>query len=119
MFTVRNTVLVALMQVGVIVAGVLAAGVSHKWWTTFGARVLPPVTIWLMNYGVITLILPLVWSILVLRLRQRPGVSEDVKNLAFFSGILLLIALCGLIGYAVLEPWFAAGRALPKTPADD
>ena len=104
MSTVRNIVLVALMQVGVIVGGVLGAGVSHKWWTSFGIA-LPPSTLLLMNYGVIALVMPLIWGVCTLRLRQTPEVPEEIKALVFFSGILLLAFLCLIVGYAVLEPW--------------
>ncbi len=106
MFTIRNAVLVALMQIGVIVAGVLAAAVDNKWWTSMGALALPPPTSILMNYGVAALAMPAVWIIIVLLLRGRPNVSDDVKAFAFFSGTILLLTLGVFVGYAVLTPWF-------------
>jgi len=60
-FTTRNTVILALVQVGVIVLGVLAAGAAHKWYTTFNMR-LPSSTILVAEYGFLALVLPLAWS---------------------------------------------------------
>ena len=34
-FTTRNLVILALVQIGVVTAGVLAAGASAKWYDTF------------------------------------------------------------------------------------
>jgi len=105
MFTVRNAVLIALMQIGVIVTGVLAAGVCNKWWTSTGAIGLPLPTLFLINYGVVALSIPMLWIVAVLQLRRRPEVSDDAKDLAFLSGIILLLVFCIFVGYAVLSPW--------------
>jgi hypothetical protein len=106
MYATKNIVMIALMQVGVIVAGVLGAGTSWKWLTSFNPLPAPAGMVLLMNYGASALILPLVWAILVLRLRGRATISEDMKNLACFSGVLLLLALGIGMGYIILSPWF-------------
>lgn len=112
MFTIRNAVLIALMQIGVIVAGVLAAGVCNKWWASMGGGGLPLPMLILMNYGVIALAIPVVWIVLVLQLRNRSEASEDVKDFAFLSGIILLVAFCIFVGYAVLTPWLQVDRGM-------
>jgi hypothetical protein len=105
-FTRRNMAIVGLFQVGVIVAGVLAAGVTHKWFTTFNAR-LPSSTILLAEYGFLALVLPVVWiavALLALRREDDPD-SESVRWLAFLSGIVVLLLLLLGIVYAVVSPW--------------
>ena len=107
MFTVRNAVRVAIMQVGVIVAGVLGAGVSGKWWTAMFAPTPLPVSIaTMMSYGPMALAIPLIWILAVLGLRNRANVSDDAKNAAFWSGVIILGMLSLVVGYAVLSPWF-------------
>jgi hypothetical protein len=104
-FTVRNTVLVALAQVGVIVAGVLGAGACHKWFTTFNLRP-PPVTTLLADYGYVALLLPLAWVGAALWLPRRSDEPEDARRLALFCGILLLLLLLLAVGYAAVSPFF-------------
>lgn len=104
MFSVRNAVLVAIMQVGVIVAGILAAGLVFKAWTSMNAP-LPLPAAMLVNYGVLGFAIPLTWSIVALFLRGRSEVSDDLKNLAFWLGVLVLLALGFFVVYADLSPW--------------
>jgi hypothetical protein len=102
-FTKRNTAILALVQGGVLVAGVLAACVDHKWYTV--ANVRPPTpTALLAEYGFLALVLPLVWVTIALRVQQR-NEDADSKALVFGSGILLLLLLLLGIGYAVVLPF--------------
>lgn len=105
MFTIRNAALVAIMQVGVIVAGVLGAGLCHKAWSSSGMPMPLPVEL-LVNYGVFGFSIPLGWAACALSLRSRPEISDDVKNLVFWLGVLLLIALVISVLYADVTPWF-------------
>ena len=102
-FTIRNAVLIALVQVAIIVTRVLAAGISHKWWATPGIQ-LPQTTLFLINYGVVLLSAPVVWIALALRLRIS-HLPDSVKSIAFLSGFLLILILLVLIGHAVITPW--------------
>ena len=95
---------VAVMQVGVIVAGVLAAGLCHKGFASQGLAV-PVLAAMLYRYGVIGLFIPLAWGAGALALQIRAGVSEDVKTLIFWSGVLLLIGLSVFVLYADVTPW--------------
>jgi hypothetical protein len=104
MSLIRNTVVVAVMQVGVIVAGVLAAGLCHKGFASQGVAVPVPAAM-LYSYGVVGLFIPLAWGAGALALLIRPGVSEEVRTLIFWSGVLLLIALSVFIIYADVTPW--------------
>ena len=114
MFSIKNVVTVALMQVGVIVAGVLGAGASWKWLKSFSVLPIPMPMAMLMNYGVAGLVIPLIWITLVLQVRHRSDISEDMKSVAFISGIILLIGLVIGIGYAVLSPWFTVDWHRPQ-----
>lgn len=105
MFKDRNTLLVALLQVGVIIAGTLGAGVSRRLLAALGVSILPLSNTLLMNYGLAALGIPLVWGILALALRQRPHISENLKALVLFSGILILLLLVAMIAQVILAPW--------------
>ena len=106
MFTIQNAVIVALLQAGVIVVGVLATGVTLKFWgESLPGEQVPIFAALLADYGFLALSIPLVWITLVMRLRRRTDISEDAKALAFWSGVVLLIALIVLIGYGTVRPW--------------
>jgi hypothetical protein len=103
MFSVKNAVYVAIMQVGVIVVGVLAAGLCSKARNAMGV---PFQTAYLLlDHTIIFLATPLAWITGVLWIRSRANASDDVKNLAFWSGIILLVALSIFVLYADVTPW--------------
>ena len=104
MSSIRNTVVVALMQVGVIVAAVLAAGLCHRVWTTREWAVPMPVAL-LYNHGVAGLLIPLAWVTGAAVLQTRSSVSEDARVLMFWLGVLVLIALIVFAVYADISPW--------------
>src|SRR5580698_1955552 len=99
MYSFRNTVIVAVMQIGVIVAGVLAAGLWHKTWS--GANLAMPFpAAMLYSYGIAGFSIPLAWSILTLILIPRPEISDEAKDLMFWSGVLVLVSLVVFVLYA-------------------
>ena len=104
MFSIKNAVYVAITQVGVIVIGVLAAGLCHKAQADMGVQ-FPAAYMLLLNHPVVFLMIPLVWITTVLSIRSLPEASEDVKNLAFWSGVLLLILLLIFVVRANVIPW--------------
>jgi uncharacterized membrane protein len=95
---------VAILQVGVIVVGVLAAGICHRVWTSRDWP-LPPLVALFYNYGIAGLLVPLAWIVGAAVLHTRAGVSEDVRALMFWLGVLVLIALAVLATYADVSPW--------------
>ncbi len=105
MFDIRNATLVAIMQVGVIVAGVLASGLWHKFSIDSGMPMPFPAAL-LFNYGLVGFAIPLTWITLALLLRNSPVVSDDIKELAFWFGVLVLIALAIFVIYADVSPCF-------------
>jgi hypothetical protein len=104
MASIRNTVIVAIMQVGVIVAAVLAAGICHRVWTTSNVPV-PPLIALLYDHGIGWLMIPMVWITGAAILHSRPGASDDVRTLMFWLGVLVLIALTVFALYADVSPW--------------
>jgi hypothetical protein len=106
-FTVRNAVIVALTQVGIIVIGVLAAGACHKWHTTFGVKS-PIATEVVAEYGFLALGLPVVWVAAALLALRRSEEREEPEwaAFAFFSGLLALVLLLVGVGYASFGPLF-------------
>ncbi|MBI2929707.1 MAG: hypothetical protein HYY24_28955 [Verrucomicrobia bacterium] len=100
MFTTRNAVVVALMQISVIVSGVLGAGVLLR----ILERV-PASTRFLVDYGVALLAIPLIWISAAVVVRSRSAISESTKSVAFWLGLALLLALMLFVANALIGPW--------------
>ena len=103
MVTIRNTVVVAIMQVGVIVAGVLAAGICHRM-SVSNNTAMPFLALALYSYGVVGLLIPLAWVTGAVVLQLRANFSDSITVLMFWLGILLLIALTVFVFYADVPP---------------
>jgi hypothetical protein len=104
MFTIRNTVMLAIMQIGVIVAGVLGAGLCHKAWISMGVVMPQPVAL-LYQFGIAGFLIPLAWSAFALILFHCPKMPDETKDSLFAFGILVLIALAVFVLYADVTPW--------------
>jgi hypothetical protein len=105
-FTTRNTVILALVQVGVIVFGVLTAGAAVKWYTTLIFLRPPTATICLAEYGALALVLPVGWLTAALRMKRRGADTDSAQWIIFSSGILLLLVLLLGVVYAAVGPLF-------------
>ena len=117
MFNVRNAVLVALMQVGVIVFGVCGAGASRRAWTAMEDKLQIPDSISnVIHYGPLAMVIPLGWALFALWLRERPDVSDDAKSLAFYSGIMVVVLLALIMGVADIKPWLGIDWGVSHTP---
>jgi hypothetical protein len=103
MFTVRNTVIVAVMQVGVIVAGVLASGLIRRF---FGDMPMPWMTILFYDYGVFLFLIPLTWAMCALLAHRREDISDDTKDVWFALGIVVLLTLVESVFAADVIPFF-------------
>jgi hypothetical protein len=106
-FTARNTAILALTQVGVIVAGVLGAGATQKLFAQFNAR-----TGWwtdfVASWGFLALALPIVWAALALWLLLRGEDHEAARFVTFWSGVLVVALLLLVIVRSSAGPllWF-------------
>jgi hypothetical protein len=103
-FSVKNAVLLALMQVGVIVAGVLAAATTSKLRSMWDITP-PDGTEAFASYGVFLFLVPLAWITLALRLRGATDISDRAKAATFLSGIGLLVLLLVYIWSSVVQPF--------------
>ena len=95
--------MVAIMQVGVIVAGVLAAGVCHRM-SASSNTAMPFLALALYGYGIVGLLIPLAWVTGAVVLQLRANISDSVKVLMFWLGILLLISLAIFVFCADVPP---------------
>src|SRR5262245_24635345 len=106
-FSTRNTVILALIQIGVVTAGVLGAGVVFKWYLEFSRLdTLPLSTRLLADDGWLLLTVPLIWSVYALRTLCREKAGELARGVAAISGVLLLVALIVFCRNAVLGELF-------------
>ncbi len=103
LFTISNAVMVALLQLGVVLFGIMAAGLGGKV-AQEGGLAVPAATAFIIRYGLTLLGLPLFWIFMALRLRRNPQVSDSKKGLAFLSGFLLLAGLLIFIFCAAVRP---------------
>jgi hypothetical protein len=118
MASIRNTVIVALMQVGVIMAGILAAGICHKIWSGNNWAMPGPAAV-LYTYGLAGFFIPICWGSGAVVLQLRANVSDDIKALAFWLGVLVVILLAIFIIYADVTPWFDGRVWAPAPDADN
>ncbi|HTR44039.1 MAG TPA: hypothetical protein VMH87_20690 [Pseudomonadales bacterium] len=118
MASIRNIVMVTIMQVAVIVVGVLAAGICHRVLTDHDVA-MPLLASMLYWHGVIGLLIPIVWGVGTVVLHLRTNVPDGVKTLAFWLGILILIVMIVFVLYADVTPWFQAMQWNPGGNADD
>lgn len=104
MISIRNIVVLAIMQAGVIVAGVLAAGLCHHVYTSNGMAI-PGLAATLYNFGVLGLMIPLAWVTGAVALQLRADVPDNARVLMFWTGVLILAALAVFVVYADVSPW--------------
>jgi ABC-type microcin C transport system permease subunit YejE len=117
MASIKNIVIVAISQVGVIVFGVLAAGIFHKESSLMDV-LMPWSVATLYRYGFLGLSVPLAWSIGAVVLQLRANGSDDIRTLMFWIGVLVLIALAIFCLYADVSPWLNIARPLPDNGDD-
>ena len=91
-FTARNLVILALVQIGAITAGVLAAGVSVKWMTEFNLCGPRGELEYICDFGWVALAIPVVWASVALW-EFRRETEDDSRKLAIALAGWLLLAL--------------------------
>lgn len=104
MFSIRNTVYVALAQIWAIVMGVLGAGLVDKLWRMTGTHGAGPARL-LLDHPLPFMMIPLGWITLASVVRVRPECTEDTRRSACLLGIYLLIGLIIFMIYADVTPW--------------
>lgn len=105
-FTIRNTVFLAVFQTGVITLGVLMSGTNQKVMAqALEANPTSGLIPLLAGHGIWLLLLPLIWVITALWVREREDVSARTKLAAFLSGAILILLLGALFWGAVSQSW--------------
>ncbi len=107
--------MVALLQLGVVLVGIMAAGLGGKL-AQEGELAVPWATAFIIRYGLILMGLPLLWIWMALRLRRNPQVSDSKKGLAFLSGLLLLAGLLAFCYCAAVRPTWHLVFSMPPQP---
>jgi hypothetical protein len=118
MITVRNIVLLALAQVGVIMAGVLTGGLARRLirnvtedgWR--GEVRLPAANLVLVDWWVIWMLVPLIWVTATLVIQHRRALSDEVKTWTFSSGFLVAAALLVFVWFGGFGSLLRAFRYL-------
>ena len=116
MFSKRSAIRIALIQVGVVLAGILAASVGDH---AARGRVgfVPDSTAFLARFGFLLIALPLAWLMTVLRLRKNAAWAAWAhvqKILALGSGIALIVGLTLFSAYAAGKPWVSSSQWLQR-----
>jgi hypothetical protein len=104
-FSSQSVLVLALLQVGALVAGVLVAGLNRRL-LEFATGAAPGSIRWLVDYGVVLLVIPLAWLSLAQAVRLNPRTPDPVKRLVFLGGIGLLAGIVIVFGLMLLRPWF-------------
>lgn len=118
MASIRNILVVTIMQVAVIVVGVLGAGVCNRVFTDHNTALPGPAAV-LYWHGVIGLLIPAAWGIGTVVLHLRTNVPDGIKTLAFWLGVLLLLVMTAFILYADVSPWVQATHWNPADNSDE
>ena len=92
-FTARNLVILALVQMGVVTAGILAAGAYVKWMTEFHLCGPLRELELICDFGWIALLLPIAWASVALWEFRRDTDDDSRKVVVLIAGSLLLAVL--------------------------
>jgi hypothetical protein len=104
-FTFRNTAIMGLTQVGLIVIGILGAGMTVKWHRTYDVQP-PQATTLVADSGHFALVVPTLWAAGALWLLWAGEDYEGSRYLMFLSGMILVAFLILGILCTVASPWF-------------
>ena len=105
MGTKQNAIRLALLQIAVIVFAVLTSAACLRLTENSGFLRVPTATVFMTQYGCLLLLLPLVWTWLMVHRRPRDAGCRPERPGVFFAGVLLFLGLCWLAVVAIMEPW--------------
>jgi len=101
--SVRNSVILALSQTGVLVVGILAVAASNRLARSLGYPDLRDF-LFFMNHGWLLLPLPVVWMALAARLLAGKAWNGREASV-LLSGVALLAVLASAVAVDAWEPW--------------
>jgi len=101
-FTTQNTLIVAILQVGVVVMGTLwLAVIERVHWHE--APQIPQLLNLVQHSWFLLLLVPIIWTTVAIRVLHRPRIPDGKKSATFWSGILLLLLLVVLMLAATMN----------------
>lgn len=102
--SLRNSVILALSQTGLLVTGILAVAASNRLARSLGHPDLRDFLSF-MNHGWLLLPLPVIWIAIAGRWLLARGAPGGRATPVILSGIALLLLLAGAVVVETLEPW--------------
>ena len=102
--TYKNIAYLGLTQVGVVVAGSLAAGATHKFMTTV-EMVMTPSTRIGADYGFVALAVPVLWITVAMAVQSRAVNDDAPEAVTFLSGVFVLVLLLIAVFQVAVLPW--------------
>ncbi len=103
-YTARNTAILGLVQVGVIVLGVLGAGLTVMCFTEWNAQ-LTPWTKLVASWGFLALVVPVIWAALALGLLVSAEDHDFARVVTFCWGVIMVALLLAGVVYSSAMPW--------------
>ena len=100
----KNAVRVAIGQIIIIVFGTLGAATSEQW-IAIAQKKSTGIVYWATHYGVSLLLLPMVWTLIFLKVQRQRDLSDEVKKLVFLTGLILLGFLMIFFLASSIVPW--------------
>ena len=96
--TLVNIALLALGQIGLNVAVLLASAVLWKWRTEFQVPGGPyAMHEWLMDYGLLLLVIPMIWTAWTIQIERDIETHESLNWIAYGIGWLIIIGWLAVI----------------------
>src|SRR5689334_5108170 len=109
-FTLRNTAIVGLVQVGLITATVLGSGATLKLYRESDATP-AQATVLVDEYGGLALLVPVAWASWASWLLYAGEDDEAARAGTLVSGLLLAALFLFIAFGAVVAPWFRLAGA--------
>jgi len=108
--SLRNSVILALSQTGLLVIGILAVAASNRLAHSLGYPDLRDF-LFFMNHGWLLLPLPVIWMAVAGRFLLARGARGSRETAVYLSGFVMLVVLAGAITLDAAEPWRSAKAA--------
>jgi len=102
--SIKNSVIIALVQTGLLVAGILGVAASHKLATKLGYPSRGDY-LFFINYAWLLMPVPLIWITVTGWLLTQQRVRETWRTAAFMSGVVIAVLLTTGAAIEVCEPW--------------
>ncbi len=99
----RPVIIFALIQLGVVFAGILGAGVAERLTRELTGMPPRPLTLFVLNHGIWLGFIPLVWTGVTLTVLHSRRTGAFVESLLVFGGVALAVGLGVLMCFAIVH----------------